>query len=285
MGGKILSIKDTANNEVPSSNTFHVANLNPYRYRGYIYDNESGLYYLQSRYYDPITGRFLNADDTQYIITNVLSSNLYTYCLNNSISYVDYNGRVASATILTVMFWGVVTDAIINTMTFQFYAHAFVNREENQRYDFSDNKMYVNKIKQTKQYQDFVNTHLSNLDNILERMIHQHEYYLSIYKELDFTRDGEDIDLHLSIGHCTIAFIIKKISSFSSILGNIIRNYSISIVVSDLYDFKYIEKASGVVDYINNILGYDIQTSGGLIPYYWYIDYSFLYIYICNHGY
>lgn len=42
--------------------TLTVGKLNPFRYRGYVYDEETGLYYLQSRYYDPLTGRFLNAD-------------------------------------------------------------------------------------------------------------------------------------------------------------------------------------------------------------------------------
>ena len=41
-----------------------IRELNPIRYRGYVYDTETGLYYLQSRYYDPLTGRFLNADTT-----------------------------------------------------------------------------------------------------------------------------------------------------------------------------------------------------------------------------
>ncbi len=93
--GKILSIKDGSNVNVPASKPFHVANLNPYRYRGYIYDNETGLYYLQSRYYDPITGRFLNADDTQFIVKcdNVLAANLFTYCANNAVNNTDPNGR------------------------------------------------------------------------------------------------------------------------------------------------------------------------------------------------
>ena len=43
-------------------NSSHIANVNPFRYKGYYYDSEVGLYYLQSRYYDPYTGRFLNAD-------------------------------------------------------------------------------------------------------------------------------------------------------------------------------------------------------------------------------
>ena len=57
---------------------FAFLNLNPLRYRGYVYDDETGLYYLQSRYYDPVTGRFLNADvyaDTGYV--SPLSTNTF----------------------------------------------------------------------------------------------------------------------------------------------------------------------------------------------------------------
>ena len=45
-----------------NNGTLTVGKLNPFRYRSYVYDEETGLYYLQSRYYDPLTGRFLNAD-------------------------------------------------------------------------------------------------------------------------------------------------------------------------------------------------------------------------------
>lgn len=72
-----------------------LASLNPFRYRSYVYDGESGLYYLQSRYYDPTTGRFLNADDTAYIGVSgtVLSGNLFTYCENNCINNIDTSGK------------------------------------------------------------------------------------------------------------------------------------------------------------------------------------------------
>ena len=78
--------------------------LNPFRYRGYVYDSESGLYYLQSRYYDPFTGRFLNADDTAILfLSNTTSNNdfelnivnLFKYGNNNPIKYSDYNGYFA----------------------------------------------------------------------------------------------------------------------------------------------------------------------------------------------
>ena len=63
-----------------------IGNVNPIRYRGYYYDEETGLYYLQSRYYDPEVGRFINADDVAYIRPDVLNgSNLNIYCGNNPI--------------------------------------------------------------------------------------------------------------------------------------------------------------------------------------------------------
>jgi RHS repeat-associated protein len=66
--------------------------LNPYRYRGYRYDNESGLYYLQSRYYNPVWGRFINADVLLKSNGSTLGENMYTYCLNNPVVGVDSNG-------------------------------------------------------------------------------------------------------------------------------------------------------------------------------------------------
>ena len=60
--------------------------IQPFRYRGYVYDEETGLYYLRSRYYNPDWGRFINAD-------SLVKGNLYCYCSNNPIGHVDPNGR------------------------------------------------------------------------------------------------------------------------------------------------------------------------------------------------
>ena len=66
---------------------------NPLTYRGYVYDHELEMYYLQSRYYDPMVGRFINAD--AYISTGqgLLGNNMYAYCNNNPMMYVDYSGH------------------------------------------------------------------------------------------------------------------------------------------------------------------------------------------------
>lgn len=70
------------------------ARFNPFRYRGYYFDSETGFYYLQSRYYNPTWGRFISADESSYLgVGNaILSYNLFAYCANNPIMYVDPTG-------------------------------------------------------------------------------------------------------------------------------------------------------------------------------------------------
>ena len=83
--GKVLSID--------GSEASTIGQLNPIRYRGYYYDTETGFYYLQSRYYDPTTRRFLNADNILCEIGNSLSANMFAYCQNNPINRVDPTGH------------------------------------------------------------------------------------------------------------------------------------------------------------------------------------------------
>ena len=65
---------------------------NPFRYRGYYYDTETQLYYLQSRYYNPAWGRFLNADGLISTGQGLIGYNMYTYCGNNPVMGYDPSG-------------------------------------------------------------------------------------------------------------------------------------------------------------------------------------------------
>ena len=69
---------------------------NPLRYRGYVYDTETGLYYLQSRYYNPGWGRFINADVLISDAQSILGLNIFAYCGNNPINHEDPTGYFAS---------------------------------------------------------------------------------------------------------------------------------------------------------------------------------------------
>ena len=74
-----------------------IGDINPYRYRGYYYDTETNLYYLNSRYYNPVLGRFISADSFLGANGDILEYNLYIYCSNNPIVYSDPSGMIAIA--------------------------------------------------------------------------------------------------------------------------------------------------------------------------------------------
>ena len=79
-----------------NSVTNDVLKANPFRYRGYYYDSETALYYLNSRYYDPEAGRFLNMDGLSYLEPMAFNGlNLYAYCGNNPVMYSDPSGNSA----------------------------------------------------------------------------------------------------------------------------------------------------------------------------------------------
>ena len=90
--GKLLSKTDGSGNGL--------AEKNPFRYRGYYYDAEVSLYYVSSRYYDPETRRFVNADDVKVLTVEpgeMTEKNLYAYCNNNPVNFQDKEGEFALA--------------------------------------------------------------------------------------------------------------------------------------------------------------------------------------------
>ena len=84
-----------------------VGSLNPFRYRGYYFVSRIGLYYLTTRFYDYTTGRFINADVPSICFDDGLTlpegCNLYSYCRNNPISYVDPTGHFAISTLVVII--------------------------------------------------------------------------------------------------------------------------------------------------------------------------------------
>ena len=89
--GKLLSVTNASG--TPITDQTQIAHVNPIRYRGYYYDKETGLYYLQSRYYDSEVGRFINADTITDGGAGVLGNNLFIYCANNPVTSSDPSGH------------------------------------------------------------------------------------------------------------------------------------------------------------------------------------------------
>ena len=91
-----------------------LAKANPFRYRSYYFDTETGLYYLKTRYYDPELGRFISQDSVDYAAPETINGlNLYAYCLNNPISYIDQSGSTPVNVVSTL---GMGLDLLANIL-------------------------------------------------------------------------------------------------------------------------------------------------------------------------
>lgn len=100
-------------NDISNINRF-IAYKNPFRYRSYYWDYETGLYYLNSRYYDPELGRFINADKLDNIDTENLNGfNLYMYCADNPVMFTDENGDAWWKRLITALVVIVAVVAVV----------------------------------------------------------------------------------------------------------------------------------------------------------------------------
>ena len=95
-----------------------IAEINPCTYRGYDYDEDTGYFYLQSRYYDPENCRFINVDDSSLIgiTSSLISNNLFVYCQNNAINMCDATGYLGKHWWNSVNFIGKIIDAVLILM-------------------------------------------------------------------------------------------------------------------------------------------------------------------------
>lgn len=105
--GDVVSIVDEAGNMINSYQYDEWGNIlqqqegieNAFKYTGEIQDEETGLYYLRARYYDPAIGRFVSKDSYEGSVTNPLSLNLYTYVENKPLNNIDPTGNWCQATV------------------------------------------------------------------------------------------------------------------------------------------------------------------------------------------
>lgn len=160
--GDIVGIADAAGNLIASytydawgkvtsltgSNTA-IGELNPFRYRSYYYDSDIQLYYLQSRYYDPEIGRFINSDDVNYLgmTESELSYNAFSYCDNNPVNDSDPNGYFSVKEVFDVFKSAI--DTLINIV--QYIKSSFAKELKDITSEIkklsNKNKKYVKNIK------------------------------------------------------------------------------------------------------------------------------------------
>ena len=93
------------NTTITDTSTSGIGSINPIRYRGYYYDNETGFYYVSSRYYDPVTGQWISPEPNVYYCefdegAGLLGYNVYAYCANNPVNFYDPTGEAILTCIL-----------------------------------------------------------------------------------------------------------------------------------------------------------------------------------------
>ena len=251
--GQVISIKDNNGNNITDGTNIGI--INPYRYRSYRYDSETKLYYLNSRYYNPEWGRFINADGTVCDTgAGLIGTNMYIYCSNNPINNMDPSGRF----ILFIAFLSAISaKSTLDIFGYNNTTNMFVNSLTNKSELSEKTKnSLINKTKNSKE-----------VKKEIKRVIDANNgNNFSNYKSKELNFAAKD-DLHLSIGRVTETTI--------SGIKNQDNSWNISIKLYDKYDFD-IKKEQGIVETINNIAS-KMEDIGILHSYEWDISYNFTY--------
>ena len=263
--GNILSILDNNGNDI-SNNPTHIANINPYRYRSYYYDKETDLYYLNSRYYNPKWGRFLNADGIIGANEDIISNNLYSYCSNDIINNIDTNGLFLGKAV-AVLFVAYCAIKTVVTVASNIYLNS---TKKNLSSEMFNKSMYYAKEPMSEGMEARLINKLyesNEIKNAVTNCIKENQYkdFNNCSQEIEFTNG----DLYYSIQHVT-----PKISGKKNGV-----TWSINVNISDKYDFTELRILKKGLTFGNaaNDLGYYMQKTKMLEPYEWEVNFSFIY--------
>lgn len=241
------------NHTVTNYTSDNIGNINPFRYRGYYFDCETGFYYLNSRYYDSGIRRFISADDISYLGANgdVQGFNLYTYCSNNSIMSVDPNGTM-------IMFrqYSFIT-------LFRYYLYG-----DGRNIDLSNDSSFINKI----MCSNAMNEGITDCINEYKRT-----------GQSTFTKQGvifnatDNLDLYLAVHGAQFDITITEQTHTEGwwIFKKTYTDYVVNVKIYDTYDFDGSESAD-----ILNKFGYYFEEKGYGKVYKWSASYKQT---ICGH--
>ena len=257
-----------------------IAYDNPLRYRGYYYDFDTGLYYLQSRFYDARTGRFINADEPGLIFAGV--TNLFNYCNNNPVMSVDPSGRLVIYNINSIT---KIMNKLMTSGAKKVRRFTINYRLSIQLYLLSlftakfTNAIVLNYCPPIiKNMTDRLKTSSIVRDRIKEYVKKAKNGSYEKTESIKFTnpRSYGDKDLSLSIG---------KVDEFTLKVQYVgtarkMKKYKVTIKIIDYYDFSHFKEgdASEMVRMINNYGGY-YPMMLGLVSTYWWGSKSTFYYY------
>ena len=238
--------------------------LNPFRYRGYVYDEETGLYYLRDRYYVPARNRFLNCDIMLISDNFALSSSAYAYCANNSVNRSDPSGKLYVALELYTIALSVAN---------------------NSDHDFSGTLLaekMTERIRASKLIKNRVADYIKAMPNG-EKTYSKTEPVFWSFGDSIKSLSMADLDLSLAVGNASsLTITVEKVNKgfFESLFfwGD---KYKVTYSVRDLYDFDKWEgtNRNAALIWINDNLGYYPQEAG-ILHTYWYTITDEYYVYV-----
>nr|WP_258176152.1 RHS repeat-associated core domain-containing protein [Orenia metallireducens] len=225
-----------------------MAEINPYRYAGYYYDEETGLYYLRARYYDPEIGRFIRRDTVQKI-------NQYAYAENNPVMLMDSNGNWAitipyantynfARNVLSI---GAAAYLLPRNydLSYKLFNHGLFGY--GQDLYFGQDSLLAQKVSQSNKFRTKLKKEIGNRS------------WFSFNSSIEF----ETGDLYYAIQHASY-----------NVWGY--RHYSgklkVYVSMGDIYDFTEERPWEGFSNYANN-LGYYSQKTGVITEYEWKADF------------
>ncbi len=220
--------------------------LNPLRYRGYVYDQETQLYYLQSRYYNPEIGRFLSADVFTSTGQGLLGNNMFAYCANNPVNFFDDSGGYPLQVAIEFLFEWIYGDGEPKI--------------------YSESSRLSRILKENKKMQSYV-------DNAIES-----------YKKGDpiepgsgeFTSDADGNELYLSTQHFDYSITVTKETRTTGwwIWTRKEERYTATVTVHDTYNFDHVREWNSFGNVMNN-LAFIYDTIIGGADFEWYATYTY----------
>ena len=224
--------------------------VQPFRYRGYVFDEETGLYYLRSRYYNAERCRFVNADDC------FSEKNLYCYCINAPVERCDPSGH--------------------EYLCIAMYRVALNNTDADSVIDLEDiglKQTMSNRLIDSGMLTVIVKKLINTVDEIHENSatgcLEKSDYH-SI-----FLQSESEFDIYMAVRSANAYINYSEVKTSSNAVLQTFSLYGfqifqVDLTLTDRYDFHELgEDENSFVRWVNNTFGYELQESGAITPYYW----------------
>ena len=234
-----------------------IGKRNPFRYRGYYWDEETGMYYLESRYYDPEIRQFISADSV--VITSLAGTNLYMYCGNNPVNMADPSGHFMK------QIFEKIKKIHIPLAIFMF---EWASVAKGAFLDLSKMRLAIDTFKRSETINNLIE---DNIHKMQKTGLKEWTYNDSLHF---YDRENSyDFDLSFAVGKAKYSMHIEeyKFRQFPRYTA-----YRVSMRVYDKYDFEQ-WKLGSFTSYINNF-GYACQEVGVLDRYNWECSYETIFI-------